>query len=196
MLVKKRFLAELAHVINYAIGYHEYNLGVSRIQTHFFEKAGKNVGDYIDQVEPYDGAQHEAAIMALLGVTEISKVYVILKDKPQTDEEIDVDAAWLANIINDAITRYNEKHCFSMMGIEHHDDVRQALGKEEGDKLIEELGDFFMSSFICGNAEHSVTTLKEWLAEQGTPYTPPPAPYLEKYNEKMEPVRQAVRELL
>ena len=37
MLVKKRFLAELAHVINYAIGYHEYNLGVSRIQTHFFE---------------------------------------------------------------------------------------------------------------------------------------------------------------
>ena len=53
-----------------------------------------------------------------------------------------------------------------------------------------------MSSFICGSADHSVSTLKEWLAKRGTPYTPPPAPYLEKYNEKMEPFRQAIRDSL
>lgn len=102
------------------------------------------------------------------------------------DEEIDVDVVWLVKIINDVIICYKEKYCFLMMGIEYYDDVCQVFGKEEGDKFIEEFGDFFMSLFICGNVEYLVIIFKEWFVEQGMFYILLLVLYFEKYNEKME----------
>lgn len=180
MLIRKKVLCDLIHLISFSLAFNRLNAMLNKAQTSHFERAGKDILSIRDPFIPYtEGAKAQQTILALCGASTLQEMYS-LHQQDDTLILID-DPEWVIDTIQQAIRFYKERHLFFMLDTEYDDDLNLALGEEGATSFKGALHEILNKHLVCGCADDSVSSLIYFLQSQGKTYTPPPAPYMEKH---------------
>jgi hypothetical protein len=194
--VSKHLLLSVVHTLNYSIAFNEVNAALNDIQTRNFEQAGQNILDFRDPyTEDTQGRQDLHWLLELCQVNNDNEAIQLLRDDDSKKVLIAVDdETRLVSAMHNAITRYNERHCFFMLEPEYETDLIRTLGKEGASTLRAEIHALLNKRMTCGNADSSIKDIKRFLDDNKRPYEKPGYPYLAKHDARFAEMYARIRE--
>ena len=199
MKIPKGILLSLVHIIHYGKSFNKFNAMLdAEQQKHFYEAGAED--DVLKIRDPFttyaDASTDIDKLYVFCGVSNTAEVIDSLNNDEDKDELILVDDDWWVKAMSQAITRYKERYSFFMIEREYHSDLKLSLGDEGFTQYMSGIKKLLGSKMVCGNADSSKYKIEEFLKDNGTPYTTPPHPYMEKRDERFAELRRMVKEFM
>lgn len=186
MEVEKNILLSAAHIIDYALSFNETNGQLDEIQRRHFQEAGKDILVIRDPFTSYETAKDDMGWLYEICRVENSRDLIQALNDPTSEKVlVDVDDnTRLFRLMSESITRYDERHLFFMLEHEYEEDLISTLGAKGYYALRAELNAYLNKHLICGNADGSIRRVKTFLEKNNVAYKRPPAPYMQKHDER------------